>query len=49
MISTQEFHQQIESLAVSFTLDGQHVFANLFRESVISVHQKIDFFFRFGK
>lgn len=29
MISTKEFHQQIESLAVSFAFDGQHIFANL--------------------
>ena len=29
MISAKEFHQQIESLAVSFSFDGQHVFANL--------------------
>jgi hypothetical protein len=29
MISAKEFHQQIESLAVSLAFDGQHVFANL--------------------
>jgi hypothetical protein len=29
MISAKEFHQQIESLAVSLAFNGQHVFTNL--------------------